>query len=179
MYIQVNVMKDMSEEMKRDLRIAEMKTVNRMVKEAKSFAIKELSQERGFQESQLDKTIKVQEATETGLYSMLSSTSRRIPIFKLTARQTSRGIIFSLGQPKEILHAFLAQMKSGHKSVFMRYGNKRRASSGRYIGKLRQPIKELYTLSIAEFFGTKIMAQKIDSFIKNRLPNIFAEEMNR
>jgi len=167
MYIQIDLIKDNSNQISKDIQETEVRTINRMASEAKSYAIKELSQERGFPSQELDKVIKIEEASKSGLFAFIKSQSKRIPILKLGATQTSKGVQFSLGQPKEIKSAFIASMKSGHRGVFKR------------IGKKRLPIKELFTLSISEYLGTREMTTKIDNFIKKRLPEIFSEEMSK
>jgi hypothetical protein len=81
-----------------------------------------------------------------------------MPMFALSPRQTKRGVVVQVNKGKRITlsHAFIARMKSGHRGVFVRYGEASRSPTqhgkghARYRGQKRQPIRELFTSRVQD-----------------------------
>ena len=81
--------------------------------------------------------------------------ARRVPAFRMGARQTASGVTWRgpSGATVDLPHAFIQRMpESGHRGVFFRTPGKRRMLRGRYAGKLREPITEEYGGTIAQIF---------------------------
>jgi hypothetical protein len=67
----------------------------------------------------------------------------RLPLKHFAARQTKKGVTYTMqGKRKLVASAFIVDSIGGH--VFARHGAKIAMSKGRYIGKMKQPIKKLY-----------------------------------
>jgi hypothetical protein len=83
-----------------------------------------------------------------------------MPMFALSPRQTKRGVVVQVNKGKRttLSHAFIARMKSGHRGVFVRYGDASRSPTqhgkghARYRGQKRQPIRELFTSRVQDVF---------------------------
>jgi hypothetical protein len=82
------------------------------------------------------------------------------PVAAYPHRQTRRGVSVqvNVGSRSLIPSAFVATMKSGHRGVFMRYGQASRAptqrykGNSRYAGQKRQPIREVFSSRIIDVF---------------------------
>ena len=85
----------------------------------------------------------------------LVAKAKPLPLMAFGARQTKTGVSVEVTKGKRsiVRHAFIATMQSGHTGVFMRRGNKQIARKGRYVGKARQPIHELFTATVASTLG--------------------------
>lgn len=85
----------------------------------------------------------------------LVAKAKPLPLIAFGARQTKSGVSVEVTKGKRsiVRHSFIATMQSGHKGVFMRRGNKQIARKGRYAGKARQPIHELFTATVASTLG--------------------------
>lgn len=83
-----------------------------------------------------------------------------MPLAEFPHRQTKRGVsvMVNKGSRLTVQGAFVATMKSGHEGIFRRMGVASRSpiqrykGFARYAGQKRQPIKELYTTTVADVF---------------------------
>jgi hypothetical protein len=83
----------------------------------------------------------------------LISSINRYPLFTfgVVARKTEKVVVsVRQGERTEVEHGFMAIMPSGHVGIFARIGDKRLMRKGNYVGKMKQPIHELFTGAASE-----------------------------
>lgn len=94
----------------------------------------------------INKSLYIRKATTNNLTAYIGSKGPRLNVLDFSARQNKKGVnaVIKLDSPKhELLHYFIATMKSGHRGVF------KRSSIKMMIGKpKRSAIEEVDTLSV-------------------------------
>ena len=155
--------------MKLDIRKAEINALNQVVREAKKVASDELNTVYNIQKRDINRAIKVETAKAGNLRANLEVTGKKLPLIDFSARQNKQGVSIEVkrGGRKTLTHAFLPTMPTRYRGVFMRIGTK------------RFPIREKFTQSIPQFFGTMNIIKKIDDFVRRRLPELFNQERNK
>jgi hypothetical protein len=113
-------------------------------------ASRRIRETKGIQARQIDSAITMVFATTKPVWALIAK-AKPLPLFAFGARQVKSGVSVEVTKGKRAIvrHAFLATMQSGHKGVFLRRGTKQRMAKGRYVGKLKQPIFELFTASVS------------------------------
>ncbi len=131
-----------------------IRALDRTAKQGKVAAQKIIREEYNIKLHDISSKIKT-DIHPSKLEAVITATDRSIPLIEFAARQIKTGVSFQVkrGSRKTIKSAFIASMKSGHRGVFTR------------IGKKRLPIKQLYTIGVAEMFGSK----KVIEAIKKRI----------
>jgi len=169
MYLRIDLLKDMTEQMKLDIRKAEISALNQVVREAKKVAADELNAVYNIQKRDINRAIKVETAKAGNLRANLSVTGKKLPLIDFSARKNKQGVSIEIkrGGRKVLTHAFMPTMPTGHKGVFLRKG------------KTRLPIQEKFTQSIPQFFGSGNILNRIDEFVRRRLPELFNQERNK
>ncbi len=101
----------------------------------------------------------------------------KVSLVQYQVRQTRTGVKTEVirGKSETLRHAFIATMPSGHKGVFQRTGQKKIATRGRYKGRMRETIKELYGPSLPKVFGNSILVEKLQKFIGEKI----VQQLNR
>jgi hypothetical protein len=109
-----------------------------------------IREKKGIQARQIDSALTMIFPTNKPIWTLLAK-SKPLPLIAFGARQTMTGVSVEVTKGKRaiIRSAFIATMQSGHKGVFQRRGTKQIMGKGRYAGKLRQPIYELFTASVS------------------------------
>ena len=119
----------------------------------KTEASRRIRETKGIQAQQMDAvfTLNYPSFSSDPLVWGLTAKAKPVPLLAFGARQTKRGVSVEVTKGKRTIipHAFIATMQSGHKGVFVRKGSKQIARKGSYVGKARQPIKELFSASVA------------------------------
>jgi hypothetical protein len=133
---------------------------------------------KGIQARQIDTALSMVFPTGKPIWSLVAK-GKPLPLIAFGARQTRAGVSVEVTKGKRsiINAAFIATMQSGHKGVFMRRGPKRIASKGRYAGKMRQPIYELFTATISSALAKNAapVLQRGESVFRST----FARQMRR
>jgi hypothetical protein len=130
--------------------------------------------------SQIGKALKLMTDKEALVWTITAS-SLAMPVAAFPHGQTGKGVSVLINQGKRsvIAHAFKARMRSGHKGVFMRYGQasmvpiQRYKGNKRYAGQKRQPIREVFTTRVSDAFRDAIPD------IANRGVSVFGATFNR
>lgn len=138
------------------------RAANKAIRTARTAAVRGIARDvPGLKQKRVRAAMRISFANVHYWTSAVSATGLRIPIIDLGARQTQRGIMHRAQDGRRLIpSAFIATMESGHRGVFMRKGPKRAMKGGRYAGKQRQPIVELYGPSIPRvFIQERITAQ--------------------
>lgn len=91
---------------------------------------------------------------------------RGIGLRNFRARQTRRGVTAAPFRGRRTLRegAFFAGLNSGNQQVVKREGPKRRMTSGRYIGKMRQPLETQYGPSVAQMLRKGRRPERLAEF---------------
>ena len=108
------------------------------------------------------------------MYAVLESSGNPIPLINFGARPsipTKRKpgvgvsvLVKKTGGRKVIPGSFVAQMKSGHIGIYTRTGQpKKRVSAGKYKGQMREPIKQLYSLSVPAMLQNNAVLEEIEA----------------
>lgn len=140
--------------------VAMARALTRTAKSARTMASSLIRERYNIKKQDLDPAIRVIDANRNQLYSAVIARSRRFPLIAFSARQTRKGVTFSVTKGKRVSmrSAFVQRMKSGHEGVFTR------------VGKVRLPIKERYTISIAEMFNSRNINAEVERFVLENLP---------
>jgi hypothetical protein len=135
---------------------AAVSTANKMIRKGNTAANKKVREVYNIKTATLNKYTKVYRASKIRPDAQIVIRGRRMPLFGFGARQTRRGVTIRVKRTtgrRTVLHAFIAQMPSGHQGIFIRKT------------KGRLPIRELYTVSPAKMFeveGEKAFKEIID-----------------
>lgn len=119
----------------------------------------------GFIKSNLEK----KQANFNSLYASVTAKGKRLPVIEIDphAKQTAAGVSYKTrGETHEIPHAFLADMKSGHKGVFTRKD------------KSRLPISEKYGPSLPKVFTNNAIMTALVNVANQRWQTTFNQEIN-
>jgi hypothetical protein len=114
----------------------------------------------------IKKQIKIKKANRANPTAIISASGRPIPLIEFTARQRKAGVsvLIKRGQRKVVRSAFIAKMPSGNVGVFQRKG------------KLRLPIRELFSISLPRVFTSKAIFAALVKIARQRFPVVFAQE---
>lgn len=115
---------------------ASMRAINRTLQTANTLAVRAIAKDLGIAQREIrgygDQTrghrsaLRISKATTSSLRGALEGTGKRLALYDFAARQTKRGVSYRMqGQRRVIPSGFIAQMRSGHKGVFVRTGKKR------------------------------------------------------
>jgi len=160
---------------------ATVRALNRAVKSAFSNTSKFIRETYNIKKEDLEKFAKIIPASLTNMVAKLIVNRKAVGLYKYKARQNRLGVTASQrkGEKKLYRHAFIASMKAGetgtHTGVFIRTGVKKIATKGRYEGKMREQIKELFGASPYNLFKDEI-AQK---FLQEKFVERFNIEFSR
>lgn len=135
-----------------------MRSLNKTLKATHSTAVKAIANNMGVKQQCIKQRLVVNKAQRQKLTAILSAPDkRRLTVLEIDphARQNARGVAYRMGgQKKQIDHAFIATMKSGHRGMYTRKP-----------GAGRLPIRELQGTSVAHVF----MQPDIQTQMKNRI----------
>ena len=167
---------------RRVLNLYQKATVSALKKVARSaevLANRLIRQEFRLLRAELDTQLSSRAVSVSKLTAKVSAAGPRLALSKFPYQQQSKGVKVTVkrGRGKVIRHSFVVKLPSGHVGVFIRRGEKRRMTQGSYKGKMRQPIMELRTISVAEMFGAKRIQRLVTSHIKAKYPGVFQHEL--
>jgi hypothetical protein len=128
------------------------------------------------------KRVWLERANRKKLHGVLIGGKAGWPLYKFGAIQigkapTPGGGVTIPGLGYSIPHAFIAQMKSKHKGVFLRSGIFARMESGRFKGKIREKIKEQRTADITQIIERTAALPEILAFGQETLTKRVGAEM--
>jgi hypothetical protein len=134
-------------------------------------------------------------------YGALITEGKRLPLYaflgkKIAGQRTGWGQHVAVevlkGQRKTLSHAFIATTPppSNHTGIWERTGQFAIAKSGRYKGKMREKIRELFTINVAQMVGGARASEQVQAFAREqyrkevvRLSNValktFTEKQNK
>lgn len=123
------------------------RAINKVAKPAESLLVKDAAKQTGISQKLIrQKNIRLRRASYRILSASIKVFGRGIPVIKLKARQTRKGVTFKGPNGRELIPgAFIAKMPSGHEGVF-----KRRAGGTRRELRERQGRRYLTELPIDE-----------------------------
>lgn len=126
---------------------------NRAAKSALSAVSRDIREHYAIKKSQIDRYSYIIKANTSRDYAVVVFTSndKGIPLYGFSARQGLRGVTASIKRGERKLYrsaragSFIQKMpSSGHTGVFIRTGEERIMKRGRYKGKRREAIEELF-----------------------------------
>jgi hypothetical protein len=164
-----------AEQFHREIRNALRKTTQ----EAAQIALKEIEDRYnigGENPGQIRPDVSNADALET----TITASGSPIPLIDLNAVQNARGVQFFVTRAKAsfLRGGFIQTMASGHTEVFKRTGFYRVMTSGRYRGRIRETIKTVRTISIAEMFSSRGVIDATESFFDERYAEILENSLN-
>lgn len=144
-----------------------IRAVNKVARSAEVQANRQIREVYNLKRSEVDDAITVRPASVNALKAVIRVKGKRLPLMLFGARQFSGGVKVTVKKGGRTLlpHVFIATMKSGHEGVFGR------------VGSARLPIKERYTISVAEMFGSRVVIADLEKFIKEKLPETLTHEL--
>ena len=164
--------------------IAAMAALNKAAESAVTFASAEVRKTWNIRKSELDAAFTVSRAASGRLHATIRVKGKTLsPMAFGLPTISSAGIVVNerIGQAREIKHAFLATMPSGHTGIFLRRSKARRETRISKTGKRRStqlPIIERTGPSIPILIGSPAMFAKISQFIKQQVPLLFKHEID-
>lgn len=157
--------------------------LNKMAKQVRTQAVKEIGQKYNLKAADIKGVIQdPTRATPTKLTARLKARVRGVGLIKFAARwkrpkgwgATWRGkppatVSVIRGTRKPVKGAFIATMQSGHTGVFVRTGNT--------TSKGKAEIEEKFGPSPAQLFGSRAILAKMRAFVASKLPAILKHEI--
>lgn len=158
--------------------------INRAAAGAFTLSVREVQADIGASaQKTIRKHIKLTRATQDKPQALLFARSfreDRIPIYEMkptprnvTRRKPPGGVRYG-AQRKLIPSSFIAQLESGYKGVFKRFGPKIILTRGKSAGKKGQRIDELQGPSVALVFSRRKITDKIRAYLKDKVPQEIA-----
>lgn len=151
---------------------AVVRSLNRIIKGAKSDASSGLRNRLNIKKTDLEKDIKIKSAnySRTVATILTISKSKGIGLYKFGGRWTrtnKRGASFMMrkGTRKYILGSFVATMPNQHTGIYLRSGEKTEVKSGKYKGQKRQQLKEKFGPSSAKLMNSRFIKRVIDEHV--------------
>ena len=124
---------------------AMVRAMNRAIESGRTAMVREIARDTRLKSKVVRDAITLKKATITQPAASISAPLKRLPLAAFGARQVGRGVSVDTGPGGGGRHvvrgAFLAEMGSGHRGVFVR------------AGKKRLPIRELPGVSIGHVFN--------------------------
>jgi hypothetical protein len=153
------------------LPVATFRALNKTATSAKSVAVKLVAAQMGIAQKEVRPSIALQKAQLRMLDAVLSATrNKRLPLIKIDGKATQGPSGVTYRGPgnirRNIPHAFLALMPSGHRGIFKR------------LGKARLPILELSGPSIYYVFKQPLVQNALEKVVKERWPVCFEQELH-
>jgi hypothetical protein len=96
----------------------------------------------------------------------------------VASRKPATVQVLKRGHRKVVEHGFVAKMQSGHVGVFIRDGEPRKMSRGRYQDEVKQPIRELHGPAPAPYFRRDIMLRRLAKRVRPRLQKNMQHELD-
>ena len=134
------------------------KGLNKTVMSARTKFARSLSKRIGIKVGRVRKYLIVKRATYSYWRSAIKVSNKRIPLIEFRARQTKKGVTYKdyvTGERGFVRHAFITQMRSGHRGVFIRGRSTQLSTGYDYMGrprKWRLPIYEELGKPFSEVF---------------------------
>ncbi len=160
---------------------AVVSALNKTATQGRVFASKEVRKEYTVKSKYIKRGISVYKATKIKYSATITAKGKRLPLSQFSVSQNKRGTTIHVrrGHKKLLKHYFIATMQSGHKGVFVRFGEKRIPTKGKYAKTKikRQPIVERYTLCVAQMFRASKVIKDLKRHVINRFPVILDERI--
>lgn len=149
--------------------IGTMNALNKTMKTVHSRAIIRISEEMGIRASVIRQPqyVNFRKASRRNLRAEIRFAGKRIPINKLQARQTKRGVVYrAKGQKRLIPGAFIAEIRvKGSAGVYKRRG------------KERFPVNFLRYISVPYVVVQQALEESMLAIAAERWPNLFEHEV--
>ena len=147
------------EDLPKDITSGIVRAINRSAVTALNAVVKNISSNYNITSGNLKKLIRITKADRFKLSAILRFRQKSLGLIMFGARRTEKGVSVKIKRSggRQIRRApsggsFIATMPSGHRGVFVRTGVKSVMRSGRYKGKKREKIGELFGPSAADIF---------------------------
>ncbi|WP_019558609.1 hypothetical protein [Thioalkalivibrio sp. ALE12] len=178
------------------------RALNRAVTASRTEASKSIRRTYNLSAAEVKSTFQVRRPTRQRHEAMMISSGERIPLSRFGARQTRRGVSVNVRHStgrKLLFGAFFGDGEGLPSSrVFIRSGAKKRPGKGSYAGRkirrgprkgqqiLRQPIKDLYSLSVPDMLrqagvqeqvikrGEEVYLRNLESELRFRIDRAIA-----
>jgi len=150
------------------------RAINRTLTGVKTDASSEIRSVVTATKKYVDRTFKIQKASNARLQGAISSTGSPLPLVSFSTRQTKKGASVQVrkDRPRKVIpHSFHAIMKSGHKGVFWR-----EKVGGRMVGRL--PIRELYGPRVPDIFSNEPVMKVVIAKANERMTKNLAHEID-
>lgn len=132
---------------------AAVRAINDLAKQARTLAAREVQKERNLLIGDIKKNIEIKRAQPHFLSAALVVRGGNVPAKRYKPRQTKKGVTIKMkrgGSRTLIKGGFIVDSLGGH--VFQRTGEHHTASKGRYKGKRREKIENVYRAGITSAF---------------------------
>ena len=167
---------------------ASTRTANRLIEQAKTAGLREISKIYGLGPRTFEKYVQITLARDGENEATIRVRGRELPVYLFDPRQTKAGVTVRIkGRRILIPGAFLARMRSGHIGVFARgaYGGKglNGRTSGRKFGRFvflqggRLPINEFYTFGPAEAFSNEDVVDTMQDRVFEQIDDVMRREL--
>ena len=150
-------------------------TMNEVVKAGKKIVVDEINSVVTLKKDPLNKEIRytLADAGQAAINALITASGKRQRLINYSCQQNQAGVSVQIYRDKPrsvITGSFMSTIKSGHKGVFQRHGDK--VGTGTATGrqekkwgalprKYRLPIEELYSSSVEDWFGNARIMQTI------------------
>jgi hypothetical protein len=120
-------------------------------------------------------------ASRSSLKAVIRATGAPLGVAKFPHRQLRKGVKVTIrrGSSNVLRTTFVATMASGHVGVFERRGPKVMPTKGRYeaLSIERQKIYEIFTVSAASMFGSRVISEKLLKHAAEIFPKILQNQV--
>lgn len=157
-------------------RPAALRALNRLADSSGTFANRTIRTTYNLTRAQVDPCISVLHANGSNLTAVIKARGRRLPIHLFGAKMTPGGVrvAIKIGQAKVLPWAFIPK---GWQVAFRRTGEFRKMTKGRYVGKRREVLDPVRTISVAAMFGNLKIKEALDSFASDKFPGLLQHEL--
>ena len=158
---------------------AARRVINRLLVRGRKIGSQRVRAKYNIKAGDLNKSTILRRMTGRALEGQLIIRGRPLRVYYFGARQVARGTRIRIKKStgsKIIRSAFIAEMPSGLIQVWLREGEPRVMTKGRYAGERRQPIRQLFTISPAKMFEVEA-EQAIEKMVHTEAGPMFRREL--
>lgn len=142
-------------------RRASVRALNKTATQGRNTSSRTIRKTLNVKAGDVKRLLRIERANTSSMTSAVQATYKKIPLIRFNnVRQLKRGGVSAKIRkdqaPLRLRSAFIATMPSGHRGVFYRRGAKRIMQSGRYKGRMRQPIYQAHGPTVQEIFGERL-----------------------
>lgn len=165
----------------KEISVGVSRALNRTNAGVKTDSVKEIRKIYKIKAKDVRQAFSQNRATTDNLTATTTAKDKRLQAYYFNAKQNKKGVSIAVKDGRKTMsHAFIATMKNGVTLVFERFGNERKATSGRYANTdiKRQAVRSVRSVSIPYTLTNDVVDSGLTKSITTRLPTELKRQLD-